>query len=77
MGGWSGASSFICDTGILGRSFSSTGGSAWFLIQAPTLTSDLTYSMTEAKGGAGRDGLSVLITEPIIVVLIILILQFI
>ncbi len=38
VGRWSGASSFICDTGILGRCFAGTGGSVcWFLKQARPL----------------------------------------
>ena len=53
VGRWSGASSFVYITGILGRSFAGTGCSVGFLKQGSALTADLTYSVVEVKGGAG------------------------
>ncbi len=53
VGRWSGASSLVCANGILGRGFAGTDCSVGFLKQGPALTADLTYSLAEAKGGAG------------------------
>ena len=54
VGRGSRTNSLVGVVGILGRGFIGTDySSVEFLRPAPALTADLTYSLTEAKGGAG------------------------